>query len=138
MFKNIGQLLFFMKEVEKIYENPEKIKKIVSFIKKTPFEKLKKHFHYEYSLLEKGTDERELKRVYPKVEKIKLVFLRRRKTKDGKVLENYDFHYFLEKHKRAVISINFNQEPPLLLNGFLAFTDVKKFKKSLRKRFKFN
>lgn len=128
-----------MEEINEIFENPKKIEKITSFIKEISFGKLKKHFHYEYSLLEKNTDEKELKKIYPQIEKIKLVCLRRRKDKQGRILENYDFHYFLEKNKRAVISINFNTEPPLLLNGFFVYTNVKYFKKSIIKRFrKFN
>ncbi|MDA3836856.1 MAG: hypothetical protein PF542_04500 [Nanoarchaeota archaeon] len=125
-----------MDEIKEIYEEDEKIKKICSFIKTTPFNNLKKSPHYEFSLLEKDTNEKELEKIYPQTDRIKLICLRRRKHRSGKMLENYDFHYFLDKYKRAVISINFNEEPPYLINGFFTYTNINDFKKKMMKRFR--
>ena len=106
-----------MDKMREIFEDKDKIKKICSFIETTPFDRLKKHSHYKFSLLEKNTDEKELKKIYSQIDKIELVCLRRT-NKSGKILENYDFHYNLGKNSRAIIAINFNENPPLLINGF--------------------
>jgi hypothetical protein len=124
-----------VEEIKKVFSRKEEISKISEIIRTTPFDKLVRTEHYEYSLLEKNTNEKELKKIYPLVEKIELIFVRERVVR-GKKVQNYDFHYNLGKNKRGVISLTKEGNKIVLINGFFAKTSFNQFKKSVLKRFR--
>ena len=117
--------------VEQILDKKEDIGKIAHKLKNIPFKKLIKHPHYEYSLLEKNTDEKLIKEIYPKFDLIKLI--KKRIRSNGKI--SYDFYYELENGTFIIMILSFQTSPPTIINGFHAKRDFKKFKKSLSKHY---
>ena len=118
-------------EIEKIYTRESDVKEIVDRIRNLSFEDLKKSRHYEMSVLQKNTDEEKLKEYFRKFDRIKMVFYRRRKS--GYV--NYDFHYEIEDGTFIVYAIDIDGKPPVLINGFHADKNFKRFAKAVARRY---
>ena len=59
-----------------IFKKEEEINKIVNKIKEYSFNDFQRHKHFEFSILEKATDEKILKEIFPKFELIKTIELR--------------------------------------------------------------
>ncbi len=118
--------------IEKIYIEKEDIDLIVNNLKKYSFEEYFKPYHYELSILSKGTDENELRRIYSQFHLIKLIMLRKRKNN----YETYDIHYELEKGNFALFAIHFERgEKPKMDNAFIANKIFKNFLISVLKRY---
>jgi len=83
-------------------------------------------------MLQKNTDEKILEKYYNETEKIELIIHRIRDNGN----ENYDFHYKIGKNKFITYAIDINKIPPLIINGFVTNTNLKRMAKSIRKRHK--
>ncbi len=116
---------------QKYTQDPKEIDKLSKVLKKYSFNELKKHRHYQDSLLYKNTDEKILEKYYSETHKIKLIIHRIRDNGN----ENYDFHYEINRHKFIVYAIDLNKIPPLIINGFVVNTNLKNMAKSIRKRY---
>lgn len=109
------------------YFNKENINKIINGIKDKNYNDFKKSFHYELSLLRKGTNEKEIIEIYPKFDKINLIHVR--KLKYGDI--SHDLHYELDDGTFIVIAICI--EKGILINAFHAHKNFKKLKEALFK-----
>lgn len=119
---------------EYIIDKKEEINKLIDRLKLFSFNALIKHPHYEYSLLEKNTDEEMIKETYDEFDLIKLI--KKRISPNGKV--SYDLFYELDDNTFVVIAISFQTSPPTIINAFHAKRDFKKFRKSLSKNYRIN
>lgn len=118
----------------KVYTTKDNIEGLLNALnlKKYSFEDYIKPYHYDISLLTKGTSEEELKEIYPRFELIKLIMLRRHKSG----YENYDFHYELEKGNYALFAIHIEEgKKPKMDNAFITNKIFKNFLKSVIKRY---
>lgn len=114
-------------------KNVEAVKAI---LRKYPFQKLKKPWHYKFSILEKDTDEEKLKNVYEQYDRIDTVLLRT-KTKGNKKLISYDIYYTPDEGEICYLSLAMNllSEPPILFNGYFENKDYNNFRKRVLKRY---
>ncbi len=116
----------------KIIVKKEEIEEITNLIKEFKFDAIDKLPHFEFSIMQKLTDEDLLKETFQKFELIKSIELRENERKQ----QYYSINYELGDGTFVVISISFEKGKPLIINGFHAKRDYKKFEKYLRKRFR--
>ncbi len=114
-----------------IFKKEEEIIKIVNKIRNYSFDDFKRHEHFEFSILEKATDEKIVKETFPKFELIKTIELR----ENEKGEKYYGFNYELSDETFVVIALDLNEEPPMIINGYHANRNYKQFEKSLRKNY---
>ena len=112
-----------------IFKKEEEIKKIVDKLKPYSFDELDKHFHFEFSIMEKLTDMDKLKEVFSKFDLIRSIEFRENEKKQ----RYYSLNYELDDGTFVVISIVLGREKPMIINGFHAKRNYKEFEKSLRK-----
>ena len=117
-------------EIISIFKKEEEIKKIVNKLKNYSFNDLKRSAHFEFSLMEKMTDEMFIREVFPKFDLIKTIELRKNKGR-----EYYSFNYELDDETYVVIALVLDKEPPIIINAFHAQKSYKRFEKSLRKHY---
>ena len=92
------------------FTEEEDLREIINKLKDISFEDLIKHPHYEYSLLEKNTDENLVRETYSKFDLIRLV---RKRVRPNKKI-SYDLYYEIEDKTFVVIVITFDTNPPQL------------------------
>ena len=119
---------------EYIIDKKEEVNKLIERLKLFSFDALIKNQHYEYSLLEKNTDEKMIRETYNKFDLINLI--KKRIRPNGKV--SYDLFYELKDNTFVVITISFQTSPPTIINAFHAKRDFKKFRKSLSRNYRIN
>lgn len=112
-----------------IFKKEEEITKIVNKIKIYSFNDFTKHEHFEFSVMEKATDEKILKEIFPKFELIKTIQLR----ENEKGEKHYSFNYEMSDGTFVVIVLALNKEPPMIINGYHVNRNYKQFERSLRK-----
>lgn len=120
-------------EIIAIYEKEEDIKKIVEKLKIFAFDELIKTSHFEYSILEKGTDINLLKREFTNFDKIKLINKRKHKSSER---ITYDFYYGLDDGSYILYALYLEEDKPKLLNAFRVQRNFKKFKQKLINAYK--
>ncbi len=118
-------------EIIAIFKKEEDIKQITNKLKEHSFENIKKHPHFEFSIMEKLTDTFKIKETFSKFELVKTIEFRRNQLNQ----EHYSLNYALEDGTFVVISIFFEKGAPVILNGFHAQTNYKRFEKSLSKNY---
>ena len=120
-------------EVIAVYEKENEIKKIAEKLTKYSLADLIKTEHFEYSILEKGTDINLLKDKFNEFEKIKIVVKREHKT-SSKI--TYDFYYELDNETYLLYTIALDKQKPALINAFHVDRNFKRFKKWLINAYK--
>lgn len=115
-----------------ILKKEEEIKRIINKIKNYSFDNLRKHSHFEFSVLEKATDENMLKETFPKFELIKTIELRENELGE----RHYSFNYELPNGTFVMIAFALDYEPPMIINGYHVKTNYREFEKSLKKNYK--
>lgn len=115
-----------------IFKKEEEIKRIVNKIKNYSFGDLRKHTHFEFSVLEKATDEKILRETFLKFELIKTIELRENERGE----RHYGLNYELPNGTFIMIALVLDYEPPMIINGYHAKTNYKEFEKSLKKNYK--
>ena len=123
--------LLMKNKILAIYTKEEEIKKFTDKLKNYSFDELDKHFHFEFSVMEKLTDERILKNIFQKFELISSVELRQ----NEKGQEYYGLNYELEDGTFIVFSFVLNRRNPLLINAFHVKRNYKGFIKHLKKNY---
>lgn len=118
-------------EIGIIYRKKEDIGRIIDKIRNFSFRDLKKTRHYEMSILQKNTDEKELEKYFPKFEIIKMILYRKRKSG----YDNYDFHYEKEDGTYIIFSIHTDKDAPELVNGVIVERNFKKFMEYVLKKY---
>ena len=114
-----------------IYKKEEEIKKIINKIKDYSFDDFSRHWHFEFSIMEKATDEKILRGTFPKFELIKTIQLRENEKNE----RHYSFNYELDDGTFVVISLALDKEPPMIVNGYHTSRNYKQFERSLRKSY---
>lgn len=114
-----------------VYQKEEEINKIINLVKNYSFDELQKHPHFEFSLMEKATDERLLKDTFTKFELIKTIELRENERDE----RHYSFNYELPDGTFIIIALALNKNPPMIINGYHKNINYKQFEKSLRKNY---
>lgn len=117
--------------LKKIYFKREEIDKIISQLQKYSFNQLKRHKHFEFSIMEKITDLELIKTTFESFSIIKSIELR----ENDKCQEYFGINYELPDKTFVVIAISFNTEPPTIINAFHAKKSYKNFERSLRKNY---
>jgi len=112
-----------------IFKKEEEIKRIVEKIKNYSFENLKKHYHFDFSIMEKATDLQLLQNTFSKFELIKSIELR----ENEKGQQHYSLNYELFDGTFVIIVLVLNKNPPMIINGYHKNTNYKRFEKSLKK-----
>lgn len=112
-----------------IFTKEGDINRITEKLKDISFESIPKHNHFEFSLIEKLTDIDKLKETFPKFNLVKSIELR----ENEKGQKYYSLNYELEDKTFIVLVLII--EPILLINGFHADKNYKKFEQSLRKNY---
>lgn len=115
-----------------IFKKEEGINKIINKIKNYSFDDFSKHKHFEFSIIEKATDEKMLKEIFPKFKLIRTIELRENERKE----RHYSFNYELQDGTFVIIALALDKEPPIIINGYHKNTNYKKFEKSLRKNYR--
>src|SRR3989344_1753702 len=90
-----------------------------------------RHEHFEFSVMEKATDEKVLKEVFTKFNLIKTIELR----ENEKGEKYYGFNYELKDGTFVVISLSLEGKTPMIINGYYAKRNYKQFEKNLRKNY---
>lgn len=116
-------------KILKIYKSKEEIDRIVDKIRDYSFKDLEKHFHFEFSIMEKATEIELLEKTFQRFDLIKSIELRENK----KGQKHYSFNYELPDRTFVVIALVLHKNPPMIINGYHRNTNYKKFEKSLRK-----
>lgn len=116
-------------KILKIYKSKEEIDRIVDKIRDYSFKDLEKHFHFEFSIMEKATEIELLEKTFQRFDLIKSIELRENK----KGQKHYSFNYELPDGTFVVIALVLHKNPPMIINGYHRNTNYKKFEKSLRK-----
>lgn len=114
-----------------VYEKEESKKEIINKISKYSFDELPKHFHLDFSVMEKLTNINLIKETFQKFELIKTIELR----ENDKKQKYYSLNYELEDNTFVIISISLENEKPFVINAFHAKRNYKQFEKSLRKNY---
>ena len=114
---------------EELIDKKEDIDKIINKLRGISFNQLIKHSHYEFSILEKNTNESLIENIYPKFDLVKLIKKRERPNK--KI--SYDLYYELSDDTFVIIVLSFQTNPPILINAFHVKRNFKKFRKNLSK-----
>jgi len=112
-----------------IYKNESEIKKIVDKIRDYSFDNFIRHSHFEFSLMEKATDEDLLRETFPKFELIKTIELRENERGE----KHYGINYELSDGTFVVLVLALGKIPLMILNGYHKNMNYKRFEKSLRK-----
>jgi len=112
-----------------IYKNESEIKKIVDKIRDYSFDNFIRHSHFEFSLMEKATDEDLLRETFPKFELIKTIELRENERGE----KHYRINYELSDGTFVVLVLALGKIPLMILNGYHKNMNYKRFEKSLRK-----
>jgi len=118
-------------KIKAIYSKSEDIVHITSKLASYSFSQLKKHPHFEFSLMEKLTDEKLIEYNYKNFYLLKTIEIR----ENSKGEEYYSLNYKLPDETFIVLAISFSTEPPTVINAFHAKTNYKSFEKSLRKNY---
>ncbi len=118
-------------EIISIITKREEIEKILEKVRIFDFDDLRKHSHFEFSVMEKLTNIDFLRKIYPQFGLIRSIQLR--ENERGK--RYYGLFYELEDGTFAVISLVIDVIPPMIINGFHANKSYKRFEKSLRKNY---
>ena len=114
-----------------VFKKEEELRKIINKIKDYSFGDFSRHWHFEFSVMEKLTDEKMLKETFPKFELIKTVELR----ENEKGERHYGFNYELPDGTFVVIALVLDKESPMIINGYDSNRNYKQFEKSLRKNY---
>ena len=112
-----------------IYKNESEIKKIVDKIRDYSFDNFIRHSHFEFSLMEKATDQDLLRETFPKFELIKTIELRENERGE----KHYGINYELSDGTFVVLVLALGKIPLMILNGYHKNMNYKRFEKSLRK-----
>ena len=125
-----------MKDTEKVTPYTEKgeIDKVINILKNYSFDELIKIKYYKDSLDEKNTDESQLRNIYPEFERIKLILYRERDNKKN----NYDIFYELDDGQSVLLALDIEKTPPLLVNGYPCYKNLKKFIQQILKKYRKN
>ena len=115
-----------------IFKKEDEIKRVISKIKDYSFDDFSRHEHFEFSVMEKATDEKMLKETFPKFDLIKTVELR----ENEKGERHYGFNYELADGTFVVISLALDKEPPIIINGYYVSRSYRQFEKSLKKSYR--
>jgi hypothetical protein len=115
-----------------IYKKQDEIDKIVNKVKNYSFNDFIKHKHFEFSIIEKATDEEILNETFPKFELIRTIELRENERKE----RYYSFNYELNDGTFVTISLVLDSEPPMIINGYHTKTNYKGFENSLKKNYR--
>ena len=118
-------------EIINIFTKADDIRKITDKLRNYSFDELDKHFHFEFSVMEKITDISKLGETFPRFDLIKSIELR----KNEKGQRYYVFNYEIEDKTFVVIVLVLDRHKPLIINGFHAKTNYKKFEESLRRNY---
>ncbi|HCR35801.1 TPA: hypothetical protein DIU22_02040 [Candidatus Woesebacteria bacterium] len=118
-------------EIISIFKKDDDIKKITDRIKNYSFDDFLRHEHFEFSVMEKATDEKVLKEVFTKFNLIKTIELR----ENEKGEKYYGFNYELKDGTFVVISLSLEGKTPMIINGYYAKRNYKQFEKNLRKNY---
>lgn len=127
----VGPFLEMKTEIISIFKKEEEIKKIVDKVRSYSFEELDKHFHFEFSLIEKLTDSELISETFGKFDLIGPIELRENEKKQ----RYYSFNYVLDDGTYLVISIVLDRVKPFVINAFYAKRNYEGFEKSLRKNY---
>ena len=120
-------------QIIETYFDKEDINKIIEKLKSIKYQDLHKPDYFEWSLMNKRTEEEKILEIYPKFERIGLI--NKRKLKYGDI--GYDLHYELDNGTFIVIAICI--EKKLIINAFHSKKNFKNFKDNiLEKRKKDN
>lgn len=92
---------------------------------------LSKSRHFEFSVLEKATDENLLRETFPKFKLIQSIEFRENKRGE----KYYGFNYELEDGTFVVFVLTLNKMPPMIINAYYKNKNYKRFEKSLRKNY---
>jgi len=114
-----------------VYKKEDEIAKIINKIKNYSFDEFQKHRHYEFSILEKATDEKMLKETFSKFNLIKTIEL----IENERGEKHFSFNYELPDGTFLVIALALDKEPPIIINGYHSHKNYKQFEKSLRKNY---
>ena len=112
-----------------IYKNESEIKKIVDKIRDYSFDNFIRHSHFEFSFMEKATDQDLLRETFPKFELIKTIELRENERGE----KHYGINYELSDGTFVVLVLALGKIPLMILNGYHKNMNYKRFEKSLRK-----
>ncbi|MFA7708277.1 MAG: hypothetical protein WCX73_04985 [Candidatus Pacearchaeota archaeon] len=115
-----------------IFKKEEEINKIINKIKNYSFDDFSKHKHFEFSVMEKATDEKMLRETFPRFKLIKTIELRENEKKE----KHYSFNYELQDGTFVIIALALNKEPLMIINAYHKNTNYKQFEKSLRKNYR--
>ncbi len=96
-----------MNKIISIFKNKEDINKIINIIKNYSFENLTKHPHFEFSVMEKATNENLLRKTFSRFDLIKTIELR----ENNKKQRHYSLNYEIEDNTFITISLALNQTP---------------------------
>lgn len=118
-------------EIISIFKEKEEIKKITNRLKGYSFNRIKKHKHFEFSIMEKITDMVMISETFNKFDSVRTIELR----KNERGQEYYSLNYELDDGTFVVISLFFEKNQPVIINGFHAKTNYKRFEKSLSKNY---
>ena len=114
-----------------VFKEEGEIIKIIDKIKDYSFDDFQRYKHFEFSILEKATDEKMLREVFQKFELIETIELRENEQTE----RYYSFNYELGDGTFVIISLALNCKPPMIINGYHAKRNYKEFEKSLRKNY---
>lgn len=120
-------------EIIAVYEKQEEIIKITKRLKKLSYDTLIKGKHFEYSVLEKGTDVNLLREKFKEFERIKIIIKRQHKTNNKLT---YDFYYELDKGSYILYAVALDEQKPILINAFHVDRSFKRFKQWLISAYK--
>lgn len=120
-------------EVIAVYEKEGEIKKIIEKLREYSFDNLVKTEHFEYSVLEKGTNINLLEDKFKEFERIKIIVKRKHETSD-KI--TYDFYYELNDGTYILYAIALDEPKPILINAFHIERNLKRFKRWLVNEYK--
>ncbi len=117
-------------EIKEIYTSKEKIDQIIEKLKGYSFENLQKTNHYNFSVMEKDTDEDFLDKKFQEFENIEIISFRSRENN----LRNYDIYYRNEDGTYTLFAINLDKVP-IILNAYKVNRNFNKFKEQLIKKY---
>ena len=112
-----------------IYKNENEIKKIIDKIRNYSFDNFIRHSHFEFSVMEKMTDEDLLRKTFPRFELIRTIELRENERGE----KHYGINYELSDGTFVVLVLALDKIPPRILNGYHKNMNYKRFEKNLRK-----
>ncbi|PIN95164.1 hypothetical protein COU53_00630, partial [Candidatus Pacearchaeota archaeon CG10_big_fil_rev_8_21_14_0_10_30_48] len=122
-------LKYMITSIIKVYHTREEISEIVKEIENYSFEDLRKHDHFEFSVMEKSTDIELLEKTFGEFELIKSIELR----ENEKGQKHYGFNYELRDGTFVVIVLVLDSMIPMIVNGYHRNMNYKRFERSLRK-----